>query len=48
MKRDQKLIKNMFQRIKLGKSEKGGSYQILKLENLENGEYTLKLKMSAS
>ena len=48
MKRDQKLIKNMFQRIKFVLSEKRGQYQILKLEGLENGEYTLKLKLSAS
>lgn len=38
----------MFNRIRLVKSEKGGSYSILKLEGLESGEYTLKLKMTAS
>ena len=46
MRREGKLIKNLFDRIKLIQSEKVSQYKLLQLECLENGEYSLSLKIS--
>ena len=47
MKRDDKILENLFSRIKLVKAE-CGLYHLLKLDGLEVGEYTLKLFMCAN
>ena len=47
MKRDDKILENLFNRIKLVKAE-CGLYHLLKLDGLEVGEYTLNLFMCAN
>ena len=45
--RDGKILENMFSRIKISKVE-CGKYHLLRLDGLEIGEYTLKLKQTAN
>jgi len=45
MSRDGNVLKNLFDKIQLEKSDKGGPYHLLKLDGLEAGEYQLKLRL---